>query len=98
MNILTLKSLWIKLLGVLPGDGQWEFWVAMHSTQTIEHGIKKTAQKNLATGNRMTTDHRLRFACAVMNSSTAQKVAGQRLANVLENPSAVQTETGPLEA
>jgi len=77
MNIPDLKMLWGKLLGVPPGEEQWEFWVAMHSLSTIEHGIKKTAQKNLATGNVMTTDHKLRFACAVMNSSTAQKVAGQ---------------------
>ena len=77
MNIPDLKMLWSKLLGVPPGGEQWEFWVAMHSMQTIEHGIKKTAQKNLATGNLMTADHKLRFACAVMNSSTTQKVNGQ---------------------
>ncbi len=78
MNVPDLKSLWEKLLGVPPCDDQWEFWVAVHSMTTVEHGIKKTAQKNLATGNLMTTDHKLRFACAVMNSSAAQKVNGRR--------------------
>jgi hypothetical protein len=98
MNIPELKSLWIKLLGVLPGDEQWEFWIAMHSPQTIEHGIKKTAQKNLATGNLMTTDHKLRFACAVMNSSTAQKLAGQRKGFSVNSPEATEAETGTREA
>jgi hypothetical protein len=96
MNIPELKLLWEKLLGVLQCDEQWEFWVAIHSVQTIEHGIKKTAQKNLATGNLMTTDHKLRFACAVMNSSTAQKAAGQRKGFSV-NPPATQAETGPRE-
>jgi hypothetical protein len=81
MTIPDLKVLWGKLLGALPCDEQWEFWICTHSMQTIEHGIKKTAQKNLSTGNLMTTDHKLRFACAVMNSSTNQKTAGQRGSN-----------------
>jgi len=78
MTILELKTLWSKLLGVPPCDDQWNFWECVHTPQTIEHGIKKTAQKNLANGNLMTTDYKLRFACAVMFSSTAQKTQGQR--------------------
>jgi hypothetical protein len=98
MNLPELKSLWIKLLGVLPSDEQWEFWVAMHSLQTIEHGIKKTAQKNLATGNLMTTNHKLRFACAVMNSSTAQKLDGQRKSFSVNPPATTEAGSGSCEA
>ena len=46
-----LKSLWGKLLGTIPGDAQFDYWGAMHSPETIRHGILKTAQKNLSVGS-----------------------------------------------
>jgi hypothetical protein len=71
-----LKILWGKLLGTIPGDSQFDFWAAMHSPETIHHGILKTAQKNLSIGSTMSDDHKTRFASRVMLSSTAQ-AAGQ---------------------
>jgi hypothetical protein len=78
MTIPDLKSLWERLLGAAPSDAQFELWGTLHSLETVKHGIVKTAVKNQSTGDLMTTDHKIRFASAVMNSSTAQKVNGQR--------------------
>ena len=75
---LELKSLWGKLLGMVPSDAQFDYWGAMHSPETIRHGILKTAQKNLSIGGTMSDDHKIRFASRVMLSSTEQKTAGAR--------------------
>ena len=66
--------------------------MAVHSIQTIEHGIKKTTQKNLATGNLMTTDHKLRFASAVMKfkHSTESQRARKRGSLVIRIARSVQ--------
>ena len=78
MTMPELKSLWERLLGAAPNDAQFELWGTLHSLETVKHGIVKTAVKNQSTGDLMTTDHKIRFASAVMNSSTAQKVNGQK--------------------
>ena len=75
-----LKILWGKLLGTIPGDAQFDFWAAVHSPETIHHGILKTAQKNLSTGSTMTDDHKVRFASRVMLSSTEQSLNGKKSA------------------
>jgi hypothetical protein len=77
-TIPELKDLYSRLLGAPPTDDQFELWCTLHTPETVKHGIVKTSQKNLSTGRLMTTEHKLRFASAVMNSSTAQKMAGQR--------------------
>jgi hypothetical protein len=74
-----LKTMWGKLLGKIPSDAQFDFWTAMHTPETIHHGILRTAQKNLSVGSTMTDDHKVRFASRVMLSSTGQKVNGQKV-------------------
>lgn len=78
MTTLDLKNTWAKLLGTIPSDAQFDFWAAMHSPETIRHGILKACQKNLSTGCAMSDDHKVRFASKVMLTSTAQKSAGQK--------------------
>jgi hypothetical protein len=71
-----LKRMWAKLLGTVPSNSQFEFWAAAHSPETVQHGILKTAQKNLTLGGTMSDDHKIRFASKVMLSSTRQKLSG----------------------
>lgn len=79
MNPLTLKELWAKFLGTPPSDSQFDLWLALHSENTVRHGILKTAEKNMAMRGTMTADHKLRFASKVMNSSTAQRYGDKGL-------------------
>ena len=71
-----LKDLWLRLLGNVPRDEQFELWCTLHTDETVRHGITQTAKKNLSTGSVMTDDAKVRFASSCMNASTAQKMQG----------------------
>jgi hypothetical protein len=73
-----LRELWQKFLGEVPSDQQFQLWLAMHTPATVKHGILKAAEKNMALHGNMSADYKIRFASAVMNSSTAQKMQDKR--------------------
>jgi hypothetical protein len=73
MTISELKDLWQRLLGDIPNDTQFQLWISLHSIETVRHGILKTSVKNQSSGGRMSADHKVRFASAVMNGYAQQK-------------------------
>ena len=63
-----LRTLWDRLLGNPPDLVQFEVWRLSHSFAVVQHGIVKTAEKNMALHRQMVADHRLRYCSSVMNN------------------------------
>jgi len=68
METNELRTLWDRLLGNLPDLVQFEVWRLVHSFEVVQHGIIKTAEKNMALHRQMDADHRLRYCSSVMNN------------------------------
>ena len=68
METNELRTLWDKLLGSPPDLVQFEVWGLAHSFAVVQHGIVKTAEKNMALHRQMSDDHRLRYCSSVMNN------------------------------
>jgi hypothetical protein len=68
-----LIELWKRLLGDPPADEQFDFWVALHTTEVVRQAILKTAGKNLALGKTMDLDYKIRFASKVMLTITERR-------------------------
>jgi hypothetical protein len=70
MTLDQLMESWKSMINSFtPCREQFALWLCTHDDDTVRYGIRETAKKFLRDG-KMTDDHLVRYASAVMNNRT----------------------------